>query len=135
MVDTYALDTTFLIDLLRNNPAAKELAIKISKEHICTTQVNVYELLFGFYSSKPENLDKLIERSHILLDRLTILPLTNPAIEQSAKIGGSLNRKGWRIDHTDCLIAGTLLANDCTTLVTRNTEHFKRIPGLKVKTY
>ncbi len=135
MVNTYALDTTFLIDLLKNNPQAKELAIKIAHEYLCTTPINVYELLLGFYSSKPEDLKRLIERSHILLDRLNLLPLTNEAIERSAEIGGFLNRKGWKIDHTDCLIAGALLANGCTTLVTRNADHFKRIPGIKVKTY
>lgn len=135
MVDAYCLDTVFLIDLLKHNLQAGEVAKEISGGYLCTTQLNVYELLVGFYATGSQDIGHLIEQARVLLDRLTILPLNDQALQRSAQVGGFLCRKGQKIEHMDCLIAGTLLEHGCTTIITRNVADFKRIPGLKVKTY
>ncbi|MBL7729521.1 MAG: hypothetical protein JNM68_17625 [Dinghuibacter sp.] len=46
-------------------------------------------------------------------------------------IQADLKRKGIPIGHTDTLIAGIAISNKLQ-LVTNNTEHFKRIKGLKI---
>lgn len=134
MVPRYGLDTTFLIDLLRGDPSAKLLAKEIGPNHL-TTQVNLYELLCGFYSTPHQDIGPIMERAQNLLNELTLLPLTEQASHEAARITGYLFKKGQPIEDTDCLSAAIFLNNDCTTIVTRNTQHFKRIPGLKVKTY
>jgi predicted nucleic acid-binding protein len=51
--------------------------------------------------------------------------------EKAAKIQAELRKKGKEIGHTDTLIAGIAIASNLE-LITNNTEHFKRIKGLKI---
>ncbi len=135
MVSTYGLDTTFLIDLLKGDLVAKRLGSELINSDLCTTQLNVYELLVGFYSATGKDIGPDIERAKGLLDELNVLSLNEEATQQSAQINGFLSKKGLKIDHLDALIAGILLVHGCTTIITRNVADFKRIPGLKVKAY
>jgi predicted nucleic acid-binding protein len=134
MVSRYGLDTTFLIDLMRGDPSAKLLAKEIGPNHL-TTHINLYELFCGFYSTPSQDTGLILEQAQFLFSELTPLPLTEKASHEAARITGYLFKKGQPIEDTDCLSAAIFLSNDCTTIVTRNAEHFQRIPGLKVKTY
>jgi toxin FitB len=56
----------------------------------------------------------------------TILPRDEPVLDQAVKL-----RQMRKISLGDALVAGTALAYD-RILATRNVDHFKWIPGLKL---
>lgn len=49
----------------------------------------------------------------------------------AAIIQADLRKKGTEIGHTDTLIAGIAITSELQ-LITNNTNHFKRIKGLKI---
>lgn len=53
-------------------------------------------------------------------------------LEDYAKLRAGLERKGCKLDSMDMFIAASALAEDLT-LVTHNTKHFSRVPGLKLE--
>ena len=128
------VDTTFLIDILRNIPAAAAKAVQLDMEiEVLTTEANVYEVVSG--SPKLTDPDRAIHDLDVLLSRLVVLPLDRKSSIRAGMISNDLQKKGKMIDDVDCLTAGILMANGCNTIVTRNVKHFKRIPGLQVVSY
>ena len=65
---------------------------------------------------------------------MEVLPLTDEVIVCAAEIYGRLHRAGQLVGDADILIAATCLENDCE-IVTNNTSHFSRIPGLVVRNW
>ena len=130
------LDTTFLIDLLRERKNAVNKAIElVGKDKLATTYVNIYELLLGVYSIKGIDHEKKLQDVEKLLDKLEVLTLNKESTINSAKISGELALKGQMIGDTDCIIAGIALSNNINIILTRDKEHFKRIKGIKIESY
>ncbi|MBW2974791.1 PIN domain-containing protein [Candidatus Woesearchaeota archaeon] len=130
------LDTTFLIDLLKGRREAVKKSMELDNDlEVFTTEINIFEVLYGIFRDKAINSEKELENAKKLFDRLRILPLRGEATVRSAGIAGELTRKGLTIDPHDCISAGISLANGVTVIVTRNKDHFSRIKGLGVETY
>jgi len=130
------LDTTFLIDLLRKRENAIKKAVELSgKNRLATTYVNIYELLLGVYSVEGIDYEKKLQDAERLLEKLEILILEKQSAIISAKIGGALSLEGQMIGDVDNMIAGIALANNISTIVTRDKEHFQRIKGIRVEGY
>ncbi len=126
------LDTTFIIDLLNEEEAAVRAAVSIESKQLFTTQINVFEVLYGeFLINDMER----IETFNRFLGRLTVLNLDHDGTLQSARLATEMARKGKMMNKFDCLIAGIALAHGVTTIVTRNVKDFSKIAGLKVETY
>lgn len=125
------LDTTFLIDLLSGKPETKKILNK--KEEFATTQINMFELIRGFYlrNAKPQETSIAIK----MFNNITMLPLNDLGILRSAEISADLLNKGSEISSCDCLIAGIALSYNVKEVVTRNVKHFHRIEGIKVIKY
>ena len=133
-------DSTFLVDSLRKNPDVKVFLERNPDEILFTTEINVFELYLGLYSSKelernPELFKKRSSRLEKLIVKFQILPFGRKEVIRSAKILGSLVRNGKMIDFRDGLVAGIALSNGVTKVLTRNVEHFNRIEALRVITY
>ena len=130
------LDSTFLIDIIRKKLEALSKLTEWKHEKIYTTRINVFEVVSGAFSIKSEK-DREVRLSEIsvILHGLSILDLDEKSTLKSAEIFGELNRRGTPIEPNDCLIAGIALSNGITTIITKNTEHFKRIVGIKVEGY
>jgi len=130
------LDTSFLIDLLRQRKNAIDKAVElVNRDKLATTYVNIYELLIGVYSKKDANYEEKLKTVENLTGKISILTLEKDSTIKSAKIGGELMLKGQTVGDTDNMIAGIALSNSINTIVTRDKEHFERIRGLKVETY
>ncbi|MGB9659116.1 MAG: type II toxin-antitoxin system VapC family toxin [Nitrososphaerales archaeon] len=127
------LDTTFLVDLLRDVKSAVDKAYQIGNEcELYTTSINAFELFIGAYRSrKPKRIFDVEE----ILNDLILLSINKKEAEESAKIFTELMEKGGIIDIRDALIAGCMLENDCHNIVTRNISHFTRISGINALTY
>ncbi len=127
------LDTSVLIDLLKNNKEAVEKIKGLGSNEIIATRINIFEILLGvFCRGAPQ---KFSEDVRSLTSSIKILELDEVSCIQSARIKSGLVQKGREIETTDCLIAGIMLANGCNTIITKNKEHFSRIEGIKIESY
>lgn len=130
------LDTSFLIDLLRQRRNAINKAVElVNRDKLATTYINIYELLIGAYSKKDANYGEKLKTIENLTEKIDILALEKNSTIKSAEIGGELMLKGQIIGDTDNMIAGIALANGINIVVTRDKEHFERIKGIKVESY
>ncbi len=125
------VDTTFLIDLM--NGVEETRKVIEAKESLVTTQINLYEVIRGFFLQKDAA--SALLQTFNLFEALRVLSLDDNAIIKSAEISALLIKKGAVISDADCLTAGISLSRGVNTLITRNVRHFSRIPGLDVETY
>lgn len=120
------VDTDIIIDYLRRRTDV----LRTARLHFscAMTAVTLYELkAVGVRSERQERLIAT------LAEVLDVLSFDRKSAEQAAEIWRLLARKGELIGLADILIAGTCLANGLP-LLTRNPDHYKRVPGLKVIT-
>jgi len=129
---SYMLDTNIISDLIRNpqGKAARRIA-KVGEDNICTSIIVAAELRYGCAKSGSKRLLKAVED---LLGEISVLPFDLPADTEYGGIRSELEAAGKPIGGNDLLIA----AHACTigaTIVTANTDEFKRIAGLKVENW
>ena len=124
------LDTDILSEFLRGNPKVIEKVADHLKEYgfVSLSIITYYEILNGLlYKDAKKQLQKF--EDFIQLNK--VIPLTLPMAKTAAIIQADLRKKGTEIGHTDTLIAGIAITSDLQ-LITNNTNHFKRIKGLKI---
>ncbi len=132
------LDTTFLVDLQRQNTefgrrAARRIVDLAGRgETLATSRMNAAELYLGVELAKDRRRE--LESVHRLLSNLEILSFDDRAAWVFARATAHLRRIGRPAGDMDVLIAATALANG-HCLVTRNASHFAAIPHLLVETY
>jgi tRNA(fMet)-specific endonuclease VapC len=131
------VDTTYIVDLIRKKV---KIDSELDEEILFTTEITVFELYFGLYGNNilnkdPEKLQKRIDTLSKILTKFQILPFSGDESIQSAKILGQLKLDGKIIEFRDGMIAGSGLANGITKILTRNADHFDRIPGIQAITY
>lgn len=126
------VDTTFLIDLQREairgarGPAAAFLERNRSAV-LKASAVTVGEFLGGYATGRePEGRE--------LFDAFEVLPIERATAIRYAALSRSLRTQGVRMGDNDVWIASTAL-EAAEPLVTRDIEHFSRIPGLDVLGY
>ncbi len=132
------LDSTFLIDLLKNDTSTVRKAKEMEKTSLlASTEINVFEIASGIEQSKLSDLKKeqKIAESESLFKRLHVFPLNREGAIRAARIIGELRKKGSPTDTLDALVAGISLANGCDVVVSRNEKHFEHIEGLIVESY
>jgi len=97
-----------------------------------TTAINVAELLFGIRRCQSQRLMRDWET--IVAPVLEVLPFTEEAAYQYVGLRLYLEAQGSPIGDMDLMVAGIALASDAI-LVTGNTRHFSRIPGLQLENW
>jgi tRNA(fMet)-specific endonuclease VapC len=129
------VDSTFLISLLRNEASTVRKAEELDEEGgAATTVINIYETMYGVFRSMNMQNKRLDSLKRIIVN-LDVLDLNYEAACKAAEIAGTLGREGRGIDPFDSLIAGITLTYGAEALITRNTTHFERIPGLLIETH
>ena len=128
----YMLDTNIISDLIRNpqGRAAKRIA-KVGEDNICTSIVVAAELRYGCAKSGSKRLLKAVED---LLGEIEVLSFDVPADADYGGICSELEAAGKLIGANDLLIAAHANATGAT-IVTANTDEFRRIRGLKVENW
>ncbi len=127
------IDSDCIIDFLKG----KEKAVKIIeqyKEEVMTTEISIFEILFGIYIKKDIN-EKEQFAAKEFFDSITVFPFDSECGEISAKILTFLIKKGMRIEQNDCFISSIMIKNGCERIITRNKEHFSRIKDIHVISY
>lgn len=128
------LDTTFLVDLLRGDSAARSKATTLESEAtlIRVPTPAIYELWEGVELAR--NPPKEMFRVREVLEDYTLLPLDPRHAMRAGTLSGTLHRRGITLDDVDALIAGAAL-EERDAVLTRNVKDFQRVPDLVVETY
>ncbi len=123
----YLIDSDILIDLGRGKAAIQQQMNRVGLSQCVLSEISLAELYVGVYKRKNKRQEALM---HFFENTFTAIPITS-ALQTYARIRAQLDLQGVRLDSFDLLIGATALANGYT-LVTHNSRHFSRIPGLKI---
>jgi predicted nucleic acid-binding protein len=120
------LDTDFLISILRGK-GTSEITVDMV-DNPKTTIINAFELYYG--AKRSTKSEEVLAETNSLLKSVDILGFDRNAALMAADIHAKLVNSGKSLDIQDVLIAGIVMANR-EEILTRNTEHFSRISGLR----
>jgi tRNA(fMet)-specific endonuclease VapC len=121
-------DTDICIELLKGNKHIIKQREQ-SESMIGISFMSVAELYYGAEkSTDPTKNITLIEE---LLLSLEIIQTDNSILRRFGTIKAYLQKNGISLADADILIAATTLEK-CEKLITGNTKHFDRIPGLSI---
>ena len=127
-------DTTFIIDIMRNDPQAIKKAQEIEQKNtpLIITAPTVFELSVGIALSKKPQQEKA--SIHEVLESLPFQPLDYESSQEAGQIYGDKQKAGEMIDPQDAMIAGIAKINR-EIVLTRNQRHFQGIQGVTTETY
>jgi tRNA(fMet)-specific endonuclease VapC len=128
----YLVDTNILGYFARNSSAVlqKRMWAALQKQEIAISAITRAETRFGLALLQAD--DKRRRTMDLLLNELPVLPWTLEAADRYGDIAAHLQQSGQPIGQMDTQIAAHALALGLP-LVTHNTRHFQRVPGLKLE--
>ena len=127
----YLLDTNVCIEILRGrNPGLRQRLETAGFDQLRLCSIVWAELHCG--ACLLPNPEQEIRRIEVAFGGWQRLPFDDAAAERYGEIRARLQRAGRLIGANDLLIAATALANGLT-LITHNTDEFKRVEGLAVE--
>ena len=122
----HLLDSSALIEILKNTAKGKKIIDFIGSELALTSSFSIHELLLGANETDKENIFNFLER-------IDIFNYDEKAAIRSAEIEIKLSKKGTKINKTDLFIAGICLSNN-TGIITLDKD-FKKINELKTEIF
>jgi tRNA(fMet)-specific endonuclease VapC len=124
------LDTNIISYYFNANTKIKENILEVidNNEDICTTAINIYEILKGF---KWRNNKRKETQFKEFLEDVTIFTIDDKVIDIASDLYSNLRKKGKTIGDADILIAAIVMKNN-GTLVSNNTKHYEDIEQLKL---
>ncbi len=125
----YLIDTDWVADWLAGKPAAVDLLTPLADQGLAISIITFGEIYEGIYfATDPAKAEAGFRN---FLREVRVLPLSRSTMKRFARIRGELRRSGQIIGDPDILIGATALSHDLT-LLTRNVNHFERIPDLRL---
>jgi len=124
------LDTNIISYYFNSNVIIKDKILEAidNDETICTTIINIYEILKGL---KWKNNKKKEDQFKDFLEDVSVFTVDNNVIEMATNIYVDLRKKGVTIGDADILIAAIVISNN-GKLVSNNTKHYKDIENLNL---
>jgi tRNA(fMet)-specific endonuclease VapC len=123
----FALDTNTLIYFFKGQGNVKQRLLNTAPADILIPSIVLFELEVGILQSTHRS------RRRAQLDSLTstvtVMNFGRHTARRAAEIKATLGKLGKLIGPTDILIAAIAMEHGAT-LVTHETEHFGRVPGL-----
>jgi tRNA(fMet)-specific endonuclease VapC len=98
---------------------------------LCISAITLAELKFGAEARRSRKLSRSI---HIFIKDVAVIPFDEAAGDRFALVAAALARRGEPIGVLDTLMAAHALSLGLT-VVTHNTKHFGRVPGLTVENW
>ena len=125
----YLIDTNIAIFYMKGKFNLEAKFDKVTAENCFISEMTLAELKFGVEKSeKPEKNKKALDN---FLTGVQILPIFH-SLDIYAKEKARLQKAGTPVDDFDLLIGVTSVTHKLT-MVTNNTNHFKRISGIKLE--
>ena len=119
------LDTTVLIDYLRGRPAVERVDALLGRgDMLCTSPVNVEEIIRGLRAPEAETVEQLFDGLHVV-------PIGRMEGHQAGEWRREFAAQGATLSQADCLIAAAARAAGAR-LVTGNPRHFP-MSGIEVE--
>jgi len=132
MADSLILETTFLIDLereiLRSAPGPAHAFLKDHSGH----RLYITFAVAGELAAGPSVHER--DRWERFIAPFFLLPCSQDVCWEYGRTYRFLRDNGLQIGSNDLWIAATGLAHGMP-VVTRNERHYRRVPGLRVRTY
>ena len=127
----YLADTNILGYFSRNSSAAlqESMLAALKKQEVAISAITRAETQFGLALLQPD--DKRRRTVDLLLNEFPVLPWTLEAADRYGDIAAHLQQTGQPIGVMDTQIAAHAVVMGLS-LVTHDTRHFKRVPGLKL---
>lgn len=129
----YLIDTDYVIDHVTGAPRMVHVLQDLRAEGTAISIITYMEVVSGL-ELRPVSRDDR-GRFEALLEEAPVLPLTIAVAERYGRVTADLHRRGRRVRSRvlDLIIAATALEHDLT-LVTRNVDDYRDVPGLKLHT-
>jgi predicted nucleic acid-binding protein len=124
-MDMIVVDTSVLVDHLRNHPEATGRLDKAAEVGIglCGSVVTKVELIWGMRAPEKRSV-------RALLDTLTWLPVTDAIAERAGRLARRYRASHSNVDLADYVIGATALESGAA-LWTRNVKHFPMFDDLQ----
>ena len=125
----YLIDTNIAIFYMKGKFDLEAKFNRVTADNCYISEMTLAELKFGVEKSeKPEKNKKALNN---FLTGVQILPIFH-SLDLYAKEKARLQKAGTPVDDFDLLIGVTSVTHKLT-MVTNNTNHFKRISGIKLE--
>ena len=116
---------------LRGHGDVAETIKKQRPSELCLSAITLAELRFGADRKGSRKLHGLID---VHAAAIEVAPFDERAAAEFGRVGSVLAERGTPIGELDGLIAAHAVALRCT-LVTNNTRHFSKVPGLSLENW
>lgn len=131
----YVLDTNAVSAFMTGETSVLKRAQQVGRAAIVIPQPVIAEIAYGIERlPRSKRRTSLQERFAWVLAEIARVPWTDAVSEKFGVIKAALERRGERIEDMDAAIAAHALAENAV-LVTANTRHLARVPGLKVENW
>lgn len=124
------VDSDLIISGMRSSSLVLDFLDSFAQRGLSISVVTLAEVFEGaFHTDDPV---QHLSAAREFLDHYIIVDVTDPVAETFARLRAALRHQGNSIADMDLLIAATAITYDLT-LLTRNTRHFSRVPGLHLQ--
>ena len=131
----YLFDTDVITNIFKKRPSSNLLSRlkSLPKREQFISTVTISEIVYGACKSKRPDFH-LRNLQDILLPAVNIIGFDAKAAYACGRLRADLEKAGTPLSLADLEIAAIAIANDLC-LVSGNTRHFSRIPGLKLENW
>lgn len=127
----YMLDTDTVSFALRSHGCVAGAIREHRPSELCVSVISVAELRFGAESRRSKKIHRALDA---FLHDIPVLAFDQRAAEAFGATCAKLDGRGEPIGQFDTLIAAHAISVSAT-LVTNNTKHFARVPGLEIENW
>lgn len=125
----YIVDTTVLIELMREVPDRVVLAFMMEQRDLWLSVISIYELSCAARDRADQRQSKSIRArldEIVAKRRESILPIDRPVAEEAARMQAEASREGRELTLADALIAATAKVNGLG-VATRSVSDFESL--------
>ena len=127
----FMLDTDTVSLALRGEGRVAGRILDHRPSELCLSSLTLAELRYGADMRRSKKLHSLIDA---FTSAIAVAPLDRAAADRSGTVAAGLARRGTPIGGVDTLIAAHALMLGLT-VVTNNSKHFGKVPGLKTENW
>ena len=125
----FLLDADTVSFALRGQGRVASRLVQHVPSEVCVSAITLAELAFGVETKNSARLRRAVRA---FLADVAVVPFGEAAAERFGVVAAAFARAGTPIGTLDTLLAAQALSLGLT-VVTNNTRHFGRVPGLKVE--
>jgi predicted nucleic acid-binding protein len=124
------LDTNIISYYFNADNTVKEKLLEAieNEEEICTTVINIYEILKGFRWRNNKRKESQFKE---FLEDVVVFTIDDKVVNIASDLYAALRKKGKTIGDADIFIAAIVLKNN-GTLISNNTKHYEDIEQLNL---